>query len=47
MFSDELKNLKDNAVPVEEAGRKLKAEKEALEVANSQLLLDANYWRDR
>ena len=47
VFTEELKNLKDSAMPLEEAGRKLKAEKEALEGVNAQLLLDANYWRDR
>ena len=47
VFTEELKNLKDSAMPLEEAGRKLKAEKEALEGVNTQLLLDANYWRDR
>ena len=39
--------MKDNAAPLEEEGRKLKAEKEAMEGVNGQLLADANYWRDR
>lgn len=45
--AEQLKALKDEAAPQEEIGRKLKADKEALEGINTQLQQDANYWRDR
>jgi FtsZ-binding cell division protein ZapB len=43
----QLKQLKDAAAPFEEEARTVKADKEALEAANVQLLTDAHYWRDR
>jgi hypothetical protein len=45
--AEQLKALKDEIAPQEEMGRKLKADKEALEGINTQLQQDANYWRDR
>lgn len=45
--NEQLKAMKDTAAPLEEAMRKLRAEKEGLEGTNGQLLVDANYWRDR
>lgn len=43
----QLKQFKDAAAPFEEEARTVKADKEALEAANVQLLTDAHYWRDR
>ena len=43
----ELKKVKDASAPLEETARKLRAEKEALEQANAQLVTDTNYWKDR
>lgn len=45
--AEQLKALKDEVAPQEETGRKLKADKEALEGINTQLQQDASYWRDR
>lgn len=45
--NEQVKALKDSAVPVEQESRKAKAEIEALQQTNTQLSQDANYWRDR
>ena len=43
--NNDLKKSKDDAAPLEETVRKLRADKEALEAANTQLLTDTNYWK--
>ena len=46
-MSNELKKVKDDSAPLEETVRKLRADKEAMEAANAQLLTDTNYWKVR
>lgn len=46
-LTEELQTLRASTAPLETAMRKLKTEKEALELTNDELANDIEYWRDR